>query len=137
MRTPATAQAIGCVPYATPPRKHPLQSLPSPYGATIARIVFLSTRHSPRGFKKKTLWRKSFHVAAEAKATIMEIDYLTIQETAMRSRMAPKTLYNWISLGRIGHAEGVCHVGRTGRKVLIHWPTFEATVLRGNLRGAA
>jgi len=61
-------------------------------------------------------------------------DYLRVPETAWRARIAPKTLYNWISLGRIGPAEGVCHIGR---KVVIHWPTFEATVLRGSLRGAA
>lgn len=61
-------------------------------------------------------------------------DYLRIPETAGRACVAPKTLYNWISLGRIGPAEGVCHIGR---KVVIHWPTFEATVLRGTLNGAA
>jgi hypothetical protein len=61
-------------------------------------------------------------------------DYLRIPETAGRARVAPKTLYNWISLGRIGPGEGVCHIGR---KVVIHWPTFEATVLRGTLNGAA
>jgi hypothetical protein len=61
-------------------------------------------------------------------------DYLKIPETAGRARVAPKTLYNWISLGRIGPGEGVCHIGR---KVVIHWPTFEATVLRGTLNGTA
>ncbi len=61
-------------------------------------------------------------------------DYLKVPETAGRARVAPKTLYNWISLGRIGPGEGVCHIGR---KVVIHWPTFEATVLRGTLNGAA
>jgi hypothetical protein len=61
-------------------------------------------------------------------------DYLRVTETAGRARVAPKTLYNWISLGRIGPREGVCHIGR---KVVIHWPTFEATVLRGTLNGTA
>ena len=61
-------------------------------------------------------------------------DYLRVPETAGRACVAPKTLYNWISLGRIGPGEGVCHIGR---KVVIHWPTFEATVLRGTLNGAA
>lgn len=60
-------------------------------------------------------------------------DYLKVPETAGRARVAPKTIYNWISLGRIGPAEGVCHIGRN---VVIHWPTFEATVLRGTLNGA-
>ena len=61
-------------------------------------------------------------------------DYLNIPETAERSRLAPKTLYNWISLGRLGHREGVCHVGR---KVVIHWPTFEAAVMRRGTNGVA
>jgi len=61
-------------------------------------------------------------------------DYLKVPETAGRARVAPKTLYNWISLGRIGPAEGVCHIGRS---VVIHWPTFEATMLRGTVNGAA
>ena len=102
----------------TPPSREPFSLLP---GVRLKQGIIAET----------------FCAGAEAKETAMEIDYLTIQETAVRARMAPKTLYNWISLGRIGLAEGVCHVGRTGRKVLIHWSTFEATVLRGNLRGAA
>ena len=61
-------------------------------------------------------------------------DYLNITETADRSRLAVKTLYNWISLGRLGPREGVCHVGR---KVVIHWPTFEAAVMRRGANGAA
>ena len=61
-------------------------------------------------------------------------DYLNITETADRSRLAVKTLYNWISLGRLGPREGVCHVGR---KVVIHWPTFEAAVMRRGVNGAA
>jgi hypothetical protein len=61
-------------------------------------------------------------------------DYLNIPETANRSRLAVKTIYNWISLGRLGPREGVCHVGR---KVVIHWPTFEAAVMRRGVNGAA
>lgn len=61
-------------------------------------------------------------------------DYLNISETADRSRLAVKTIYNWISLGRLGPREGVCHVGR---KVVIHWPTFEAAVMRRGANGAA
>jgi hypothetical protein len=61
-------------------------------------------------------------------------DYLNITETADRSRLAAKTLYNWISLGRLGPREGVCHLGR---KVVIHWPTFEAAVMRRGVNGAA
>lgn len=61
-------------------------------------------------------------------------DYLNITETADRSRLAVKTLYNWVSLGRLGPREGVCHVGR---KIVIHWPTFEAAVMRRGINGAA
>jgi hypothetical protein len=31
--------------------------------------------------------------------------YLNISETADRSRLAVKTIYNWISLGRLGPAK--------------------------------
>ena len=48
--------------------------------------------------------------------------------------LAVKTIYNWISLGRLGPREGICHVGR---KVVIHWPTFEAAVMRRGVNGAA
>ena len=61
-------------------------------------------------------------------------DYLNITETADRSRLAVKTIYNWISLGRLGPREGICHVGR---KVVIHWATFEATVMRRGTDRAA
>jgi hypothetical protein len=61
-------------------------------------------------------------------------DYLNITEAADRSRLAVKTIYNWISLGRLGAREGVCHVGR---KVVIHWPTFEAAVMRRGPNGVA
>jgi hypothetical protein len=61
-------------------------------------------------------------------------DYLNISETADRSRLAVKTIYNWISLGRLGPREGVC---RVGRKVVIHWPTFEAAVMRRGTNGVA
>ena len=47
-------------------------------------------------------------------------DYLNITETADRSRLAVKTLYNWISLGRLGPREGVCHVGRKFCDSLAH-----------------
>ena len=29
-----------------------------------------------------------------------EHEYLTVVETAMKARLSPKTLYNWISMGR-------------------------------------
>jgi len=57
-----------------------------------------------------------------------EHEYLTVVETAMKARLSPKTLYNWISMGKIARSEGVHHAGR---KVVIHWPTFEQVVLQG------
>ena len=65
-----------------------------------------------------------------------EPEYLTVVETAMKARLSPKTLYNWISMGKIARTEGVHHAGR---KVVIHWPTFEQVVLQGGgeLRGQA
>jgi hypothetical protein len=66
--------------------------------------------------------------------TLETRDYLNIAETSNRSRLAVKTIYNWISLGRLGPHEGVCHVGR---KVVIHWRTFEAAVMRRGTNGVA
>jgi hypothetical protein len=65
-----------------------------------------------------------------------EHEYLTVVETAIKARLSPKTLYNWISMGKIARPEGVHHAGR---KVVIHWPTFEQVVLQGGgeLRGQA
>jgi hypothetical protein len=60
--------------------------------------------------------------------TSSEHEYLTVVETAMKARLSPKTLYNWISMGKITRSEGVHHAGR---KVVIHWPTFEQIVLQG------
>jgi hypothetical protein len=65
-----------------------------------------------------------------------EHEYLTVLETATKARLSPKTPYNWISMGKIARSEGVHHAGR---KVVIHWPTFEQVVLQGGgeLRGQA
>ncbi len=60
--------------------------------------------------------------------SISDHEYLTVVETAARARLSPKTLYNWISMGKITRSAGVHHAGR---KVVIHWSTFEAMVLRG------
>jgi hypothetical protein len=61
-------------------------------------------------------------------ASISDHEYLTVVETAARARLSPETLYNWISMGKIARSAGVHHAGR---KVVIHWSTFEATALRG------
>jgi hypothetical protein len=41
-------------------------------------------------------------------------EYLTVVEAAARARLSPKTLYNWISMGKIARLEGVHHAGRKG-----------------------
>jgi hypothetical protein len=58
----------------------------------------------------------------------MESEYLTVDETALRARISAKTIYNLISLRKLGRDQGICHFGR---RVLINWPVFEARVLRG------
>jgi len=60
--------------------------------------------------------------------SISDHEYLTVLEAAARARLSPKTLYNWINMAKIARCDGVHHAGR---KVVIHWMTFEAMVLRG------
>jgi hypothetical protein len=67
------------------------------------------------------------HTAQGPRAYSSEHEYLTVVEAAIRARLSPKTLYNWISMGKISSSEGVHHAGR---KVVIHWATFEASVMR-------
>jgi len=67
------------------------------------------------------------HTAQALRPPSSEHEYLTEVETAIRARLSPKTLYNWISMGKITSSEGVHHAGR---KVVIHWATFEASVMR-------
>jgi hypothetical protein len=67
------------------------------------------------------------HTTQSLRPSSPEHEYLTVVETAIRARLSPKTLYNWISMGKITSAEGVHHAGR---KVVIHWATFEAAVMR-------
>src|SRR5215813_9780192 len=63
-----------------------------------------------------------------------EPEYLTVVETAIKARLSPKTLYNWISMVKIARSEGVHHAGR---KVVIHWPTFEQVVRKEEVRCVA
>ena len=67
------------------------------------------------------------HTAQALRPPSSEHEYLSVVETAIRARLSPKTLYNWISMGKITNSEGVHHAGR---KVVIHWATFEASVMR-------
>jgi hypothetical protein len=69
----------------------------------------------------------SDHTALALQRSSAEHEYLTVVETAIRARLSPKTLYNWISIWKITSSEGVHHAGR---KVVIHWATFEAAVMR-------
>lgn len=64
----------------------------------------------------------------------MESEYVSIGEAARRSGVAPKTLYNRISLGTLTREQGLC---RNGRRRLINWPLFEAKVLNADASGEA
>jgi excisionase family DNA binding protein len=56
----------------------------------------------------------------------MESEYVSIREAARRAGIAVKTIYNWISSGRLTREQGLCSAGR---RRLINWPVFEAKVL--------
>ena len=56
----------------------------------------------------------------------MDSEYISITETSRRTSVAPKTLYNWISAGRLKSDHGLA---RAGRRRLINWPVFEAKFL--------
>jgi hypothetical protein len=58
----------------------------------------------------------------------MESEYISIPETARRAGIATKTIYNWISLGRLTREHGLVHAVR---RRLINWPVFEAKFLNG------
>jgi hypothetical protein len=64
----------------------------------------------------------------------MESEYVSISEAARRAGIAVKTLYNWISLGCLTRAHGLC---QAGRRRLINWPVFEAKVLNAGVDGEA
>ncbi|HUO04644.1 MAG TPA: helix-turn-helix domain-containing protein [Candidatus Binataceae bacterium] len=57
----------------------------------------------------------------------MKSEYVSIREAADRARIAPKTIYNWISKGRLTVEQGLARAG--GRR-LINWPLFEEKVLK-------
>jgi hypothetical protein len=59
----------------------------------------------------------------------MGSEYISIDEAARRSGVAPKTLYNRISQGTLTSEQGLC---RNGRRRLINWPIFEAKVLNAD-----
>jgi predicted DNA-binding transcriptional regulator AlpA len=64
----------------------------------------------------------------------MESEYISIPETARRAGIAPKTIYNWISAGRLTRDHGL---GHAGRRRIINWPVFEAKLLNGFESGKA
>jgi hypothetical protein len=59
----------------------------------------------------------------------MESEYISIEEAARRSGVAPKALYNRISQRTLTSEQGLC---RNGRRRLINWPIFEARVLNAD-----
>ncbi len=64
----------------------------------------------------------------------IESEYISIPETARRSGVARKTLYNRISQKTLTSEQGLC---RNGRRRLINWPIFEAKVLNADASGEA
>lgn len=58
-----------------------------------------------------------------------DLEYGTSAELGIRTRMSTGSMRNRIAEGYFGEAEGVV---RVGAKVLVHWPTFKATVLSGD-----
>ncbi len=80
--------------------------------------------------------RLRFIAQEVARAVLAELDrrpanreYLSVRETAERLGLKPENLAGRVSEGFFGKKDGVRHVSR---RVFIHWPTFEATVLSGD-----
>ncbi len=57
----------------------------------------------------------------------MAPEYLTVEQAARLCQLHPHAIYNWISQGRIGKAEGARKIGRARR---IHWPSFQKYIDR-------
>lgn len=57
-------------------------------------------------------------------------EYFRPRDVALRLGWTVAGFSNRVSQGYFGKAEGVRRIGK--RRVLIHWPTFEATVLNGD-----
>lgn len=65
--------------------------------------------------------------------SLPEPEYITIKEAARRASLAPATISNLISLGKIQYKHGLRRPGGNGR-YRIYWPAFQKEWL--DARGA-
>lgn len=59
-----------------------------------------------------------------------ELEMITVPQAAQRLHVAPNTIYNWITDGRLTYADGLL---RVGGRTLFHWPTLRTRALSGLL----
>lgn len=59
-----------------------------------------------------------------------ELEMITVPQAARQLHVAPNTIYNWISDGRLTYADGLL---RVGGRTLFHWPTLRTRALGGLL----
>src|SRR5208337_4183318 len=69
-------------------------------------------------------------VVAELGAAKPRREYFKVSEVAVLIGMRPRQLSNLVSQKYFGAREGVRRI--SGKRILIHWPSFEETVLSGD-----
>lgn len=70
------------------------------------------------------------HNPTKPRTSAAESEYIGVTELARRLSISPKTIYNHISSGKLGRAQG-CR--RFGSRVIFHWPSVCQAIERGDI----